>query len=380
MPIKRKAPNKKPIVQPEFDLGAFKAETGINKISVKDKPLQWIPFNDDFAKETGIPGIPKGYVTLFKGFSDTGKSTAMYEGAIGCQKLGVLPIIIDTENAWNWDHAREMGFKFDDVVDEETGEVVDYSGFFIYMNTLSLVEKYGMYNHADRKFYLDKKKMRYDCCIEDCAMYVNELLDLQKEEKLNFDLCFMWDSIGTLFSYQRLTADGTNNAWDAGALERSFMGIVNHRIPSSKKEGTKFTNTFLAIQKIRKNIGGSGAPSVDNKNGDSIYHAARLVFHMGGIAGRGTTNIHAENNGNKFFYGTESRVVIEKNHVNGVTWEGKLVSTAHGYISVENKGEYIKKYKSFFLEKLGIYDNPDAQINLIESEPTDEDIRERLVS
>ena len=380
MSIKRKAPSKTPLKQPEFDLNAFKKENGIDKISVKDKPLQWIPFNSDFQNETGLPGIPKGYVTLFKGFSDTGKSTAMYEAAIGCQKLGILPVILDTENAWNWEHAREMGFQFDDVVDEETGEVVNYSGFFIYMNTLSLVEKYGMYNHIDKKYYQDKKKMRYDCCIEDCAKYVDELLDLQQDDKLNFDLCFMWDSIGTLFSYQRLTAEGTNNAWDAGALERSFMGIVNHRIPSSKKEGTKFTNTFLAVQKIRKNIGGMGAASVDNKNGDSIYHAARLVFHMGGIAGRGTTNIHAESNGNKFYYGTESRVLIEKNHVNGVTWEGKLISTAHGYISVENKAEYIKKYKTFFLEKLGIYNNPDAEITLVESEPSDEDIREKYSS
>lgn len=379
MPIKRKAPNKKPVVLPEFDLDEFKNQTGINKISVKDKELCWIPFNDDFAKETGLPGIPKGCVTLFKGFSDTGKSTAIYEAAIGCQKLGILPVIIDTENAWNWDHAREMGVQFEDVVDETTGEIIDYKGYFIYMNTMSLIMKYGMYNYEEKKEYKDEKYMRYECCIEDCAKYVDELLNDQKAGRLKHEVCFMWDSIGTLKCYKRITSDADNNAWDAQALEKSFMGIINSKIPASKKEGTPYTNTFLAIQKIRKDIS-SSTPSVSNKNGDAFYHASRLVFHMGGIAGRGTTNIHAESDGNRFFYGTEARVKIEKNHINGVTWEGKLISTAHGYISVESKGEYIKRHKKFFLEKLKLYDNPNAEIKLVESEPSDDDIRDSLVS
>ena len=349
----------------------------MDKISVKDKQLCWIPFNKDFQDETGLPGIPKGYVTVFKGFSDTGKSTSIYEAAVGCQKLGILPVIIDTENAWNWEHAKDIGLEFEDVVDEETGEVIDYKGYFIYMNTMSLAMKYGMYDYVEKKEFKDPKKMRWEACIEDCSRYVDELLDLQQDGKLDHELCFMWDSIGTLKCYKRITSDADNNAWDAQAIERNFMGIVNSRIPASKKEGTKYTNTFLAIQKIRKNIGAS-MPSTDNKNGDAIYHAARLVFHMGGVAARGTTNISATSGGNKFFYGTESRVKIEKNHINGVTWEGKLISTVHGYVSSKRKEEYLKEHRAFFLEKLNASGN--AEIELVEDEPTEEEIRESLVS
>jgi hypothetical protein len=379
MPIKRKAPTKKAITLPESNLDDFKKNNGLSNISVKDKPLQWIPFSKDFQEETGLPGIPKGYVTIFKGFSDTGKSTSIYEAAVGCQKLGIIPVIIDTENAWSWEHARDIGMVFEDVVDEETGEVIDYKGFFIYINTNTLSTLYGMYDYVERKMFKDAKKMRYEACIEDCARYVDECLDKQRDGELNYELCFMWDSIGTLKSYKRITSDADNNAWDAQAVERSFMGIVNSRIPASKKEGQPFTNTFLAIQKIRKNIGASGgAASTDNKNGDAIYHAARLVFHMGGIAARGTTNISATSNGNTFFYGTQSRVKIEKNHINGLTWEGKLISTVHGYVSPERKDAYLKEYRAFFLEKLNV--SGDAEIVLVEEAPSEDEIIESLVS
>ena len=38
-----------------------------------------------------------------------------------------------TEMKWNWDHAIQMGFEIEPVVDESTGEVTDYKGFFLYV-------------------------------------------------------------------------------------------------------------------------------------------------------------------------------------------------------------------------------------------------------
>ncbi len=74
------------------------------------------------------PGIPQGHIVLLRGHSDTGKTTAMIEGAVAAQKRGILPVFIITEMKWSWEHAKMMGLEINEVVDEETGEVVDYNG------------------------------------------------------------------------------------------------------------------------------------------------------------------------------------------------------------------------------------------------------------
>jgi hypothetical protein len=47
---------------------------------------------------------------------------------------------------WNRDHAQHMGFEMEPVVDTETGEVIDYKGFFVYvdrgsLNTIEILKK-----------------------------------------------------------------------------------------------------------------------------------------------------------------------------------------------------------------------------------------------
>jgi hypothetical protein len=37
---------------------------------------------------------------------------------------------------WNWEHAKQMGLEFDEIVDEETGEIINYEG-----NLFMLIEK-----------------------------------------------------------------------------------------------------------------------------------------------------------------------------------------------------------------------------------------------
>lgn len=51
----------------------FKNKNGFNE-DVKDKELEWIPISKAFTEATGLAGIPKGYITLSRGFSNTGKS------------------------------------------------------------------------------------------------------------------------------------------------------------------------------------------------------------------------------------------------------------------------------------------------------------------
>ena len=43
---------------------------------------------------------------------------------------------------WNWEHATQMGLDINIERDEETGEVIDYNGNFIYVDreTINSIE------------------------------------------------------------------------------------------------------------------------------------------------------------------------------------------------------------------------------------------------
>ena len=73
----KKAP-KKSTKKKAFDLSEFKNNNGMD-VTVKKKEITWIPLSDSFHEALKIPGIPRGYFTSFRGFSNTGKSTAIYE-------------------------------------------------------------------------------------------------------------------------------------------------------------------------------------------------------------------------------------------------------------------------------------------------------------
>jgi hypothetical protein len=90
---------------------------------------------------------------------------------VAAQKMGVLPVFIITEQKWSFEHAQLMGFECEEVVDEETGET-DWDGFYIFNNNFNY--------------------------IEEITDYINSLLDAQTKGELDYDLCFIWDSVGSV--------------------------------------------------------------------------------------------------------------------------------------------------------------------------------------
>ena len=192
-------PPKKPIGKKSFDLGKFKKNNGMD-IVVKEKELTWVPLSDAFHEALKIPGLARGYFTSFRGYSNTGKSTAIYEAVAGAQKVGDLPVIMETEGNWSWEHARNIGVQFEEVVDEATGEVIDYEGDFIFMNGDDLMKRYQTVDYSNGK--VGTKLLRFEPIIEDIARFMTELLDSQEEGDLDRDLCFLWDSVGSLNGFQ----------------------------------------------------------------------------------------------------------------------------------------------------------------------------------
>jgi len=315
---------RKPTPKKNFSLDNFKKKIGAEKI--ESKPLQWIPIDKALTEATGMPGVPKGYVTLFRGYTNTGKSTALMRAIVNAQKMGVMPVIIDTEN--NIDEGNErlklMGF--------------DWNGDYILINNKYLLKHFGKLQNKERK----------EASIEDMAKCIYYLLDQQDAGNLPVDLFFAIDSIGTLNCIKTIDAlvkdTSDNNMWNAGAYEKAFMSILNNTIPNSRKIDSTYTNTIAAVQKIWYD---GMNKVVKHKGGETWWWGGRMIYNFGGILTHGTKRLTAASKSRDVNYGFENKVNIAKNHVDGafggISLEGKIGSTPHGFIYTDEVS--IKEYK-----------------------------------
>ena len=304
-----------------FDLSKFKEKKMLNT-NIKFKDQQWIPLSKAFQDVTSIPGIPQGHIVLLRGHSDTGKTTALIEAAVSAQKRRILPVFIITEMKWSWDHAKMMGLEIDEIVDEKTGEVVNYGGHFLYVDRETLNS------------------------IEDVSSFILDLLDEQKKGSLPYDLLFLWDSIGSIPCDMSLKSNKNNNEWNAGAMSTQFGNNVNQRITLSRKESSPYTNTLVCINKVwtAKAESPMGRPKLMNKGGYAMWFDSTFVVTFGNVMNAGTSKIKAIKDGKQVEFAKRTNLQIDKNHINGVTTRGKIVMTPHGFIHDDNKD--IKKYKN----------------------------------
>lgn len=309
------------IVQGSFSLDKFKKQKGYTNNSIKYKSQDWIEVSSAFQAAVSLPGIPMGHITLLRGHSDTGKSTLLLEAAASAQKRGILPVFIVTEMKWSWNHAKDFGVQFEEVVDEETGEIVDYKGFFLYADRGTLES------------------------IEDVAAYILDLLDEQKKGNLPYDLLFLWDSVGSIPCELCIRSNKHNNEWNAGAMSTQFGNGVNQKLILSRKEGMKYTNTLVAVNKVwtMKPEHAMGMPKLENKGGKTLWYDASLIYTFGNITNSGTSKIKATSKGVEYEFAKRTKVQVEKNHINGIQSRDAVIMTQHGFIADDPKA--INKYK-----------------------------------
>jgi hypothetical protein len=303
-----------------FDLTKFKEKKMLNS-NVKFKEQRWIPLSPAFQDVTSVPGIPMGHIVLLRGHSDTGKTTAMIEAAVSAQKMKVLPVFIITEMKWNWEHATMMGLQVNEIVDETTGEVLNYEGNFIYVDRETL--------HT----------------IEDVAAFILDLLDEQKKGNLPYDLLFLWDSIGSVPCELSVRSNKNNNEWNAGAMSTQFGNNVNQKMTLSRKESSPYTNTLVCVNKVwtAKAEVPMGQPKLMNKGGFAMWFDATFVVTFGNISNAGTSKIKAIKDGKQVEFAKRTNLQIDKNHINGVQSRGKIIMTPHGFITDNDKE--LKTYK-----------------------------------
>jgi RecA/RadA recombinase len=154
-------PSRKKLEKKTFSLSDFKTKLKVEDTNIKD--LTWLPLSKAFQEATSLEGVPIGELTLIRGYSDTSKSSIMYEAMVSAQNNGFLPIIIDTENAMKREYLTNLGFDFD--------------GDYIYVDSDYLVTNYG------KKFNKDFSVPS----IEDVAEFINDMLDKQESGDLPMD-------------------------------------------------------------------------------------------------------------------------------------------------------------------------------------------------
>jgi hypothetical protein len=302
-----------------FDLNKFKEKKSLGG-NVKFKEQTWIPFSPAMQDALSIPGIAMGHINIVRGASNTGKTTTSIEAAVSAQKMGILPVLIITEMKHSWEHWRTMGFEMNEILDKD-GNVVDYDGFFIYK---------------------DRGKLS---SIEDVADFMVDILDEQAKGNLPYDLLFLWDSVGSIACRMSIDQGRNNPMWNAGAIATQFGNFINQRIILSRKEESKYTNTFLIINKtgVAPAEGPMARPRMTNKGGNTFYYDASLCITFGNITNSGTSKIKATKDKKDVEFALRTKVSCDKNHVNGITTKNTVISTVHGFIADDPKE--VNKYK-----------------------------------
>ena len=181
--------------------------------------------------------------------------------------------------------------------------------------------------------------------IEDVATFVLDMLSEQKKGNLPHDLLFIWDSIGSIPCQLSLDHGKNDAMWNAGAIANQFGNFVNQQLVMSRKESVPYTNTLLIVNKTGNTRPKTPMEQVrmTNKGGDTMYYDASLCLTFGNITNAGTSKIEAMKDKKKVEFALRTRVACDKNHVNGITTKGTIVSTVHGFI--KDDPNVIKKYK-----------------------------------
>jgi len=292
--------------------------------SAKFKQQKFFDLGPEFLDAVGVPGPALGHLNMLLGHSDTGKTTALIKAAVDAQKKGILPVFIITEQKWSFEHAHLMGLDCEQVVDEESGEL-DWEGFFLFNNNFEYLEQ-----------------------ITD---YINELLDAQEKGELEYSLCFLWDSVGSVPC--KMTYDGKGGKQHNAEVLADKIGMgINQRISGSRRAESPYENTLIIVNQPWVELPDNpfGQPKIKAKGGEAIWLNSSLVFLFGNQKGAGTTKISAVKDKRKVKFATRTKVSVLKNHINGLGYEdGKILVTAHGFLAgkdaVEEK-KSIEEYKS----------------------------------
>jgi hypothetical protein len=187
-------------------------------------------------------------------------------------------------------------------------------------------------------FYIFNSDFQY---IEQITDYINEILDAQEKGEVQYDLLFLWDSVGSVPC--KMTFDGKGGKQHNASVLSDKIGMgLNQRISGSRRVDKKHTNTLVIVNQPWVELPDShwGQPKIKAKGGESIWLNSTLVFLFGNQKGAGTTKLGIQKDGRQVKIATWSKISIMKNHVNGLGYEdGKILVTAHDFMKGKDDTE-----------------------------------------
>lgn len=369
-PIKKKATID--ALKEKMGFGVSVEKGKVQGASNADKPMDWIVMPKAFQDAVKIPGFPQGYVSTICGFSNTGKSTLVNHAIVAAQRQGLIPVIYDTENNFDFQYAIDMGMEATpvygdvdiEVVNPENGEVsivterkiIEYTGQFFYFNNSILVDHYGDIDYSTGK---RGGKKRTKAVIEDMVYSMNEFLEYQSNGDLEQGILFIWDSVGSIGGLKSYNSKVGNNMFDAGTISAAFQDIMDNAIPSSRKISSPYTNSMVLVNKVWLDgtTNPMAPPSIEMKGGKSITYRSRVIFLLGGQLKASIKRLSAVSKGLTYNYGILTKIKVLKNQLPApfnVTYEGELICTDVGIIgtSKEEQDDFRKNHVSDILKKL----------------------------
>jgi hypothetical protein len=226
---------------------------------------------------------------------------------------------------WDFSHAKNMGFEIEETKSMDGGDIIKYKGFFLYVDRSTLNT------------------------IEDVSEFIVDMLHEQHKDNIPYDLLFVWDSSGSIPCRMSVEKNSNNPQWNAGAMAAQFGNFVNQKFPLSRKENSKYTNTFLVINKtgVQPPETPMSQPRMTNKGGNTMYWDASLVITFGNVTNSGTSKIKAVRDKKNVEFAKRTKVAIDKIHLkDGVATRSTVIVTPHGFIEDTDKAvnDYKKQY------------------------------------
>ena len=193
--------------------------------------------------------------------------------------------------------------------------------------------------------------------------YINDLLDAQEKGELDYSLCIMWDSVGSVPC--KMTYEGKGGKQHNASVLADKIGMgINQRISGSRKADSKYENTLIIVNQPWVELPDNpfGQPKIKAKGGEAIWLNSSLVFLFGNQKGAGTTKITATKDKRTVKFASRTKVSVMKNHINGLGFEdGRIIVTPHGFLpgkdTTEEKAsieKYKKEYADYWKDVIGV--------------------------
>ena len=194
-------------------------------------------------------------------------------------------------------------------------------------------------------------------------------MDAQEKGELDYSLCIMWDSVGSVPC--KMTYEGKGGKQHNASVLADKIGMgINQRISGSRKADSKYENTLIIVNQPWAELPDNpfGQPKIKAKGGEAIWLNSTLVFLFGNQKGAGTTKISITKDKRKVKIATRTKISIMKNHVNGLGYEdGRILVTAHDFMRGKEDSEEKKSIEQYKTEH-GDYISKMLGVNVTDAE------------